>query len=119
MLMAIKELVPVANPTNVLVDFESASIGAFRNAFPNARVSGCYFHLSQSILRKVNEVGMKVAYERDDEVRASVRCLAALSFVPVTDIVESFKILAESMPPVELMDEILIISSIRTSVGVV
>jgi len=101
MLMAIKELVPVANPTNVLVDVEPASIGAFRNAFPNVRVSGCYFHLWQSILRKVNEVGMKVAYERDDEVRGSVRCLAALSCVPVTDIVESFEILAESMPPVE------------------
>ena len=101
MLMAIKELVPVANPTNVLVDVEPASIGAFRNAFQNARVSGYYFHLSQSILRKVNEVGMKEAYERDDEVRGSVRCLAALSCVPVTDIVESFEILAESMPPVE------------------
>ena len=49
MLMAIKELVPLANPTYVLVDFESASIGAFRNAFPNARVYGCYFHRSQSI----------------------------------------------------------------------
>src|SRR6218665_3124784 len=105
--MAIKELVPVANPTNVLVDFESASIGAFRDAFPNARVSGCYFHLSQSILRKVNEVGMKVAYKRDDKVRGSIRCLAALSFVSVTDIVELFEILAESMPPVEHMNELL------------
>ena len=44
---------------------------------------------------------MKVAYERDDEVRGSVHCLAALSFVSVIDIVESFEILAESMPPVE------------------
>jgi len=44
---------------------------------------------------------MKVAYERDDEVRGSVHCLAALSFVSVTDVVESFEILAESMPPVE------------------
>ena len=100
-------MAPVANSTNVLVDFESASVGAFRNAFPNAHVSGCYFRLSQSILRKVNEVGMKVAYERDDKVRGSVRCLAALFFVPVTDIVESFEILTESMPPAEHMNKFL------------
>jgi hypothetical protein len=107
MLTEIKGLVPAANPANVLVDFESATIGAFRDAFPSARVSGCYFHLSQSVLRKVNEIGMKMEYERNDEVRGAVRCLAALSHVPVDDVIEAFEILAESMPANEHMDELL------------
>src|SRR6218665_3215443 len=68
---------------------------------------GVTFICRKVLLRKVNEVGMKVAYERDNKVRGSIRCLAALSFIPVTDIVESFEILAEPMPPVELMNELL------------
>jgi hypothetical protein len=107
MLVELRRLIPTANPNNVLVDFESATMGAFRVAFPNARVSGCYFHLSQSILRKVNEIGLKVQYERNDEVRGSIRCLAALAHVPVDDVMESFEFLSESMPEVEKMDELL------------
>ena len=41
----LSELIPAANPDRILVDFESATIGAFRQAYPNAHVSGCYFYL--------------------------------------------------------------------------
>jgi hypothetical protein len=59
-LVEIKRLVPAADPTVILTDFESAAITAFCNSFPAARVTGCYFHLSQSILQKINEIGLKV-----------------------------------------------------------
>lgn len=107
MLVALRDLVPAANPATVLVDFEVATIGAFKAAYPNAHVSGCYFHLSQSVIRKVNEIGMKVNYETDDEVRGFVRCLAALAHVPVEDVAEAFDKLVESMPVVDHMDELV------------
>ena len=91
-------LIPSAAPTIILTDFESASMGAFCARFPTARISGCYFHLAQSILRKVNEVGLKREYETRDNIRIAVRCLAALSHVPVDDVPEAFDKLAESMP---------------------
>ena len=50
---------------------------------------------------------MKVLYEGNDTVRCTVRCLAALSHVPVDDVVEAFELLVESMPPAEHMDELV------------
>ena len=55
----IKRMIPLANPEKILLDFESAAINVFTAAYPNARILGCYFHLTQSILRKVNKIGMK------------------------------------------------------------
>ena len=100
-------LIPSAAPTVILTDFESAAMGAFRARFPTARITGCYFHLAQSILRKVNEVGLKRDYETRDDIRIAVRCLAALSHVPVDDVPEAFDVLAESMPDADHLDEVV------------
>lgn len=107
MISAVKNLVPAANPKKILVDFEKAAMTAFSTNYPAATVTGCYFHLTQSIQRKVQEVGMKVAYEQDDALRISVRCLAALAFVPVRDVADAFDLVIESMPAHDHMNELL------------
>lgn len=94
----LQRLIPRASPNKVLVDFERAAMNTFAAAYPNAVVTGCYFHLCQSVVRKVNEVGLKVVYENDNAVREYIRCLPALAFVPVEDVVDAFEILAETMP---------------------
>lgn len=99
-------LIPTAAPQRIMTDFESAAMGAFRQRFPNAQVSGCYFHLCQSVLRKVNEVGLKVDYETRDDVRGAVRCLAALSHIPSDDVAGAFDLLSDDMPQVEHLDEL-------------
>lgn len=103
----ISRLIPMSAPTVILTDFEAAAMGAFRNAFPNARITGCYFHLAQSVLRKVNEVGLKTDYENRDDIRIAIRSLAALSHVPVDDVPEAFDLLAESMPVADHIDEVV------------
>jgi len=50
---------------------------------------------------------MKTAYDEDDELRIKVRCLAALAYVPPEDVVEAYKILADSMPNHDNMSELL------------
>ena len=83
-------------------------MNAFSMAFPNCAVRGCYFHLCQSVLRKVGEIGLKQQYETGDVVRGCVRCLAALAFVPPDDVIEAFNLLAESMPPGnDLLDDLV------------
>src|SRR5207245_9617522 len=104
----LKVLISTAAPDGVLVDFEKAAITSFNKAYPGAQVRGCYFHLCQSILRKVNEVGMKVVYENNNEVRGFIRCLPSLAFVPPEDVVEAFELLIETAPDgVDHMDELL------------
>lgn len=52
----IEEIIKVApnwQPASIMVDFEQASINAFREKFPSVALSGCYFHLRQSLHRKL------------------------------------------------------------------
>ena len=100
-------MIPLANTEKTLLDFESAAINAFTAAYPNARILGCYFHLMQSILRKVNEISMKSDYKSDDNLQTAVCCLLALAMVLSTDIAEAFWILADYMPEHENMLELL------------
>jgi len=58
MLNEVKRII-LASPERILLDFESAAINAFKSAFPSATVTGCCFHLTQSVTRKVDEIGMK------------------------------------------------------------
>ena len=98
MLIEIGQLILGATPRTILVDFEQAAIASFQQSYPNAQVSGCYFHLSQSVLRKVNELGLKTLYENDIAVRNFIRCIPALAFVQEADVIEAFDLLAESKP---------------------
>jgi hypothetical protein len=83
------------------------NMNTFSEAFPNATVTGCYFHLCQSVIRKVNEIGLKLNYETKDEVRCYVRCLLALAFVPEADVGEAFEVLADTQPDdIEHLDEL-------------
>lgn len=104
----LRNLIPTAAPGSVLVDFERAAINTFSTAYPTAQVSGCYFHLCQSVVRKVNEVGLKSDYENNDEVRVFVRCLPALAFIPPQDVIEAFERLVEAMPQgIDHLDELV------------
>lgn len=55
----INEIINIAprwSPRDIMLDFEQSSIGAFRSTFPNVLLSGCYFHLRQSIHRKLQVI---------------------------------------------------------------
>lgn len=107
LLREIQALIPEAQPRKILLDFETASMAAFAAAFPEAIITGCYFHLCQSVIRKVQQLGMKEDYDTNDVFRESIRSLAALAFVPALEVAAAFDILVESMPIHEHMDELV------------
>src|SRR5919106_3462858 len=84
-----------------------AAMQSFALAYPNATVSGCYFHLCQSVNRKVSEIGLKSEYDADNEIREFVRCMPALAHVPIDDVAEAFDLLIETAPRHEKMDELV------------
>lgn len=96
MLREIKSLRPGLNPAYFLIDFEKAAISAFRKEFSHALVKGCFFHFTQSIYRKVQEVGLQSKYADDPEFAVRVRMLNALAFVPVNDVITKFEELQET-----------------------
>lgn len=53
----------------ILLDFEKACMSAAQIAFPQTDLKGCYFHLCQSVVRKINSVGLKLVFDSDFEMK--------------------------------------------------
>ena len=69
-----------------VTDFERAAINAISHVFPEVTVKGCSFHFRQALMRRVQQEGLKSAYETDSElpsaVRQWIRQLMAMSMLP-------------------------------------
>ena len=104
MLTILTELVGIYS--NIIkTDFELASINAFRNFFPEARLSGCLFHLGQSVQRKVGNYGLKRLYRTDSIVRRFIRSLSTLSFIREDKVIQTFEELKNNPDfPIECQD---------------
>jgi hypothetical protein len=59
---------------------------AVKIVFPNIKVTGCYFHFSQSHWRKIQELGLKSQYENDMLFKTQVKRITALPFLVLEDI---------------------------------
>ena len=67
-------------------DFEKGSRNAVRNIYPGVNVKGCWFHYTQSIMRRVKKVGLQREYASVPFVNTTVRRLFALSFVKPAEV---------------------------------
>lgn len=92
----IRRLVPEFEPKHVITDFETGAINAFKSVYPIAKIHGCFFHLGQSLWRKIQNIGLAQRYSSDAEFALHVRELLALAFVPAADIPNAFSILCSS-----------------------
>ena len=97
LLSKLLEIEPALNHIHIMVDFENAAINAFEENFV-AIISGCFFHLSQSIFRKIQSEGLIAQYQTDSEFFLKLKMLPRLAFVPERDFVKSFNILMIEFP---------------------
>ncbi|CAF4615362.1 unnamed protein product, partial [Didymodactylos carnosus] len=58
---------------------------------PTAELSGCYFHLCQSLLRFLQANGFKQQYETDIEFADNIHKIASLPFLEPKSVVEGFE----------------------------
>ena len=89
-------------PKQLLADFEPGAYGAALEVFPAVDLSGCYFHLGQSVDRQVAHLGPRERYLSDRHFRVRVKSLPALAFLPPGDVVEVF----DQMQPSFADDEV-------------
>ncbi|XP_076808608.1 uncharacterized protein LOC143451766 [Clavelina lepadiformis] len=85
-------------PRSVQIDFELASKAALIEAFPQTHIYGCYFHLGQSLWRKIQENGLQRLYVQDDNIRMALKMLLALAFLPVDEVSDAFDELVADYP---------------------
>ncbi len=76
------ELCPHFSPQSFIGDFEQASYNAIGRWFPNARRSGCQFHFSRGLWKKVQKLGLEGTFKANDHFRYQVKCLMSLPFLP-------------------------------------
>ena len=93
-------------PETILTNFELASIQAIQERFPEAAISRCFFHLGQSLWRHVQVSELYHFYANDDDIRANIKSLLALAFLPVNDVSNAFDELV-----VSLFDEFQVVAS--------
>ena len=79
-------------PHSIMVDFEQAAINALFHSYPNATTTGCFYHLSQNIYRKVQSEGLQQLYSKDADIAMATRKLAALEYVPVSRVIDTFEL---------------------------
>ena len=72
----------VGKPVSIMTDFELAAMNSFRRHFPWAEISGCYFHLGQSVWRKLQGLGLGEKYRNEPDFAVRCRKFLALAFVP-------------------------------------
>ncbi|XP_054281223.1 uncharacterized protein LOC128998893 [Macrosteles quadrilineatus] len=86
MFRMILDQVPRWNPEQVIIDFEISVVDALKEVFPCVNIQGCYFHFTQCLWRKVQDVGLASLYSRDEEIRRTIRMSAALAFLKPEDV---------------------------------
>ena len=64
------------------MDCERAAINAVDATFHQAAAAGCYFHLGQSVYRRVQGLGLAEKFGAGDEFKRSAKKLTALAFFP-------------------------------------
>lgn len=98
MLQMILREVPDWKPETINIDFEASAVAALRDVFPDAKIQGCYFHFTQCLWRKVQDVGLVTLYSENEEIRKHIRMCAALAFLKPEDIDEGWIIIQETAP---------------------
>ena len=91
------EIEPLLNPLTIMVDFGKAAINALEENFISV-ITGCFFHLSQNIFRRVQEHGLAVRDQEDNDFAISIKMLASLAFVPEIDVIDCFIIVMQQFP---------------------
>lgn len=88
-----------ADPSSITVDFEKAVHQAIRNVFGNdVTISGCFYHLTQSTWRKIQNLGLADRYKSDEDFRMFCGTLDALALLPVHQVVDGMRFIRNHIP---------------------
>ena len=69
-------------PDRVVTDYELALQTAVQTELPAATLSGCYFHFTQAIWRRIQEIGLSVPYRHNKRLREVLQKVMALGYLP-------------------------------------
>ena len=77
-------------PKSITCDFEIAFINACRAVFNDTPIYCCYFHFNQSMIRKIQNIGLTEDYIINENLRRFLKLPKVLGFIPPDHVEESF-----------------------------
>ena len=82
-----------------MCDFAKPLYQALEHVFgENVNIKECYFHLSQSIWRRIQEQNLVEMYSENEELGLKMKMLAALAFVPPNRVLQHYEVLSDDIP---------------------
>ncbi|XP_076038994.1 uncharacterized protein LOC143024111 [Oratosquilla oratoria] len=75
---------------NIVVDYEAAVWRAVPKVFAGVKISGCAFHWTQCLWRKIVELGLTTAYKHDEATHKFCKQMMALVYIPHEHIEQTF-----------------------------
>ncbi|KAG0441727.1 hypothetical protein DMUE_0837 [Dictyocoela muelleri] len=75
---------------NITIDFEMASLSAFKEVFGDSKIYGCFFHFTKLLFRSIQRLGLVNEYKKNVYLREIFRMIVALAFVPIENIKDEF-----------------------------
>lgn len=88
-----------ADPKTIILDFEIAVIQAIRSVIGNqVRIQCCFYHLTQSTWRKIQELGLSNLYRENEEFRVHCGMLDALALLPTEDVCQGMAYVRDNFP---------------------
>ena len=92
----IKILVPGFLPKLAIGDFEKASMGAWRDSFPDIKIRGCLFHYKQAIVKKLASLNLKSFFCKNPSANCFFNLFMGLGFLPQNKMIETFQLLSSA-----------------------
>jgi hypothetical protein len=86
------ELIKIS-PKFFISDFEIGLINRIKTVFPNCVQKGCNFHLTQSIWKKIQSLGLSKLYKEGLSFFQLIRSLFSLAFLKEEDIENEFLVI--------------------------
>lgn len=85
----LKLLFPSCEISNFMADYEAATRKALKRQFPNARISGCYFHY----VKAINKASRRFGLSKDSKFETAIQKVSALALLPNEFISKGFQII--------------------------
>lgn len=87
------------NLNTTMSDFEQAIMNAIRNKLgADIRIKGCFYHLTQNIFRKIQNLGLASSYLNDSNIRHFCGMIHGLAFVPLNRVAEGMQFIRDNAP---------------------
>ena len=87
-----------------MCDFEQALQSAVETELPNTRICSCYFHVCNSLWRRVSDLCLSTPYGRNRRLKKCIRKFMALAHLPVPLVRQNFGLLSTASSTRRLMN---------------